>query len=486
MPRDGLGLKCSAISDSASSSNNHDELRRKHGPEDLTTAAHVLAEITFVSESQTCYIEREPSYSHSRQLHNNPYRAVNSLLGLRTPHLHTLSLATPLATMSESPAQSYSTDPHLYIYTSLTAGSSHIVTATSRLETILRANRIPFKAIDLATDEKARMIWGRRAGKDESGRQRKIPGLVQEGLDLVEIEDWNEYGELKQHVRIVGVSSTPARPAGFGNPLKAAAPVAAAAPATPAAPAAPAPPAAPPLPTGAKQPIPRTPEPKPASKEAEAPKAPATGGSSITLAMRQMGEEAAQRAKDMKKNTLKAKPEVFVGSGTGEAAAKDIKESATKEAPQTVKPITILQDPKTSAWNLSPGSSTPPVSHHSLNEMKSLQSPTSTAWKVADVSLPIAKSGESEASTASAEKAKPVEKKEVTAEEDDEDNDEDEDEDEDEDGDEDDDDEDDEDDEEDEDDEDDEEEDDDDDEEEDEDEDEDKDEGNAKKEPKKA
>jgi hypothetical protein len=73
-------------------------------------------------------------------------------------------------------------DPTLYIYTSLTAGSSHIVTATSRLETILRANRIPFKAIDLATDEKARMLWGRRAGKDESGRQRKIPGLVQEGL----------------------------------------------------------------------------------------------------------------------------------------------------------------------------------------------------------------------------------------------------------------------------------------------------------------
>lgn len=50
------------------------------------------------------------------------------------------------------------------------------------METILKANRIPFKAIDMATDEKARMIWGRRAGKDESGRVRKIPGLVQMGL----------------------------------------------------------------------------------------------------------------------------------------------------------------------------------------------------------------------------------------------------------------------------------------------------------------
>ena len=99
----------------------------------------------------------------------------------------------------------YSTDPALYIFTSLTAGSSHIVTATSRLETILRANRVPFKAVDLATDQKARMLWGRRAGKDEGGRVRKLPGLVQEGLilgDLVEIEDWNEYGELKQHVKI--------------------------------------------------------------------------------------------------------------------------------------------------------------------------------------------------------------------------------------------------------------------------------------------
>ncbi|CAG9939699.1 unnamed protein product, partial [Clonostachys rosea f. rosea IK726] len=72
-------------------------------------------------------------------------------------------------------------DPALYIFTSLTAGSSHIVTATSRLETILRANR------------------------DGNGRVRKLPGLVQEGMvlgDIVEIEEWNEYHELKQHLKI--------------------------------------------------------------------------------------------------------------------------------------------------------------------------------------------------------------------------------------------------------------------------------------------
>lgn len=89
---------------------------------------------------------------------------------------------------SDAPAPAakvaYSIDPALYIYTSLTAGSSHIVTATSRLETILRANKVPFKAIDIATDEKARMLWGRRAGKDAGGRMRKLPGLVQEGMIL--------------------------------------------------------------------------------------------------------------------------------------------------------------------------------------------------------------------------------------------------------------------------------------------------------------
>lgn len=66
-------------------------------------------------------------------------------------------------------------DPRLFLFTSLTAGSSHIVTATSRIETILRANRIPFNAVDTATDETARKLYGRRAAK------RKLPFLVKEG-----------------------------------------------------------------------------------------------------------------------------------------------------------------------------------------------------------------------------------------------------------------------------------------------------------------
>lgn len=80
--------------------------------------------------------------------------------------------------------KNYNTDPALWIYTSLTAGNMHIVTATSRLETILRANRVPFKATDLATDEKARMLWGRRAGKTAEGKPRRLPALVQTGMVL--------------------------------------------------------------------------------------------------------------------------------------------------------------------------------------------------------------------------------------------------------------------------------------------------------------
>ncbi|KAL8768539.1 MAG: hypothetical protein Q9209_005224 [Squamulea sp. 1 TL-2023] len=117
--------------------------------------------------------------------------------------------------MADSTPKSYHTDPTLYLYTSLTAGSSHIITATSRLETILKANRIPYQALDVATDEKARMLWGRRAGK------RKLPGLVRMGMlvgDLEEIEEWNEYGELKDKV---GVKPMPSTPSTANTPTKA-------------------------------------------------------------------------------------------------------------------------------------------------------------------------------------------------------------------------------------------------------------------------
>ncbi|KAJ5818928.1 Glutaredoxin [Penicillium riverlandense] len=104
-------------------------------------------------------------------------------------------------------------DSTLYLFTSLTAGSSHIVTATARLETILKANKLPFKALDVATDEAARKLWGRRA------KGKKLPGLVKYGTvvgDLEQIEEWNEFGELRMEVNNVqdldGVPATAPAP----------------------------------------------------------------------------------------------------------------------------------------------------------------------------------------------------------------------------------------------------------------------------------
>jgi hypothetical protein len=79
----------------------------------------------------------------------------------------------------------YDNDPTLYLFTSLTAGSSHIVTATSRIETILKANKIPFKGVDTATDDLARKLFQRRA------HGKKLPLLVKEGYVL----GVSEYGD---------------------------------------------------------------------------------------------------------------------------------------------------------------------------------------------------------------------------------------------------------------------------------------------------
>ncbi|RYP31033.1 hypothetical protein DL767_005973 [Monosporascus sp. MG133] len=238
-----------------------------------------------------------------------------------------------MADETKTTTTSYSTDPALYLYTSLTAGSSHIVTATSRLETILRANRVPFKAIDIAVDEKARMLWGRRAGKDANGRMRKLPGLVQMGLvlgDLVEIEEWNEYGEVRQHVSIYHDDFTiptkaeaekmPNKLGGTRGMLPTAAaekPAESSVPST--AGAAAQPPAAPPLPENTK----------PAASSSSSGEGPKKSAASATAPIRSVAEEAAQKAKQLRLESLREK---VYGSkkGSGDAAAtKDAKEDTT-------------------------------------------------------------------------------------------------------------------------------------------------------------
>lgn len=212
-------------------------------------------------------------------------------------------------------------------------------------------------------------------------------------------------------MKIVGESTTPARPVA---PAKSIAPT------------------APPAVAATKQGSAGAPEPKPAPSATETVKsATAPGASLITLAMRQMGEEAAQKAKDMKKKTI----EVLVGTGKGEAvaqtASKDTKDSATTPSPltsteasasipKTVEHITILQDPETSAWNKVPGEK-PSRTHCELNEWKSLQSPTSTAWNPTDVYPPIRTHRGSEVSIASIEEIRAIEEEEAIREEDEED-----------------------------------------------------------------
>ncbi|KAK4236755.1 hypothetical protein C8A03DRAFT_16622 [Achaetomium macrosporum] len=278
-------------------------------------------------------------------------------------------------TSEASESKSYSTDPALYIYTSLTAGSSHIVTATSRLETILRANRVPFKAIDIATDEKARMLWGRRAGKDASGRQRKLPGLVQMGMvlgDLVEIEEWNEYGELKDHVTFYYDEFTQPSISQAPKP-----PPAAAAAAPPAKPAAP--PAAPPAPA-----------PAPKSTAEKVAEAASTAANKVTLPVRSIAEEAAAKAKQVHLQSLRDKVYGKGGSSSTpatttttpdsssstktptEPTSKDKDDKPTETAPAPAAAHAGLQSPTSSGWKAPP------------SEALTIQSPTTTGWRPAE------------------------------------------------------------------------------------------------------
>jgi hypothetical protein len=204
---------------------------------------------------------------------------------------------------------------------------------------------------------------------------------------LVEVEDWNEYGELKQHVTMYyDEFTTPSKAAAAKqipsklisqNPqaqAQAQAKVQAAEPAN------------------QKENVKPTPAPAATAEKKEEVKAPAGGQpTSFTLAMRQVGQEAAAKAKEVKK-----KVEPFVGLGTAEPKPETAKEEAEAEAgEETKKPPTVneietetsLQSPTSTAWK-TPSStasklslSLNPFTPHEVETLASLQSPNSTAWK---------------------------------------------------------------------------------------------------------
>ncbi|KAL4920759.1 hypothetical protein BDW62DRAFT_176169 [Aspergillus aurantiobrunneus] len=208
-------------------------------------------------------------------------------------------------------------DSTLYLYTSLTAGSSHIITATSRLETILKANKIPFRAIDVATDDACRKLWGRRS------RGKKLPGL-----DLEQIEEWNEFGELKMQINSVedfDGAPTSSTPAAESN-------------------------------TPASAPAPRSDVSTPKTstiKIQDPPQKETQKDDSITVALRQAGEEAAAKAKEgpstatakhsapaaAEPETSKSDADAEPKEGSGEhtvrrkSVAPEIAESSSKRPP---------------------------------------------------------------------------------------------------------------------------------------------------------
>ncbi|KAK1714879.1 uncharacterized protein CLUP02_05997 [Colletotrichum lupini] len=356
--------------------------------------------------------------------------------------------------MAQLTATTFSTDPALWIFTSLTAGNMHIVTATSRLETILRANRVPFKAIDLSTDDKARMLWGRRAGKDASGRPRKLPALIQEGLvlgDIVEIEEWNEYGELKQHVKIYydeftipDINNKPKEIVKKKIIKKVpkgtlAAKAAAAASSSESSSSAPAPPPAPPLPKDDTSSAPAPAKDRPANT----PKSPVE--SATTASHQSIADEAAKRAKEIRLKLLRekvqaaadkrAEDEAAAASAATTTAAEPEKKAeakaaaepttATPETPrkpsvastgsdssaQSAKPLG-LQSPTTGSWGITANTAT---NADALRE--TLQSPTTARWKPSDVDKPVTVHMGAEVASASQEEIAAVEKAEAIKEE---------------------------------------------------------------------
>ncbi|KAJ5547354.1 hypothetical protein N7494_004939 [Penicillium frequentans] len=203
-------------------------------------------------------------------------------------------------------------DSTLYLYTSLTAGSSHIITATSRIETILKANKLPFRAIDVATDDAARKLWGRRS------KGKKLPGLVKYGNivgDLEEIEEWNEFGELRMVIN--------SAPDLDGMPATSYPTAATEAPSTP------------------KEPEPKAPKPStitiqspPTKTKPEEEKKDETA----VLALRQASTEAASKAKskaDDKKDAT-VKPDFEEAESTS-PTTRQRKSSVAPEMPEAVE-----------------------------------------------------------------------------------------------------------------------------------------------------
>jgi len=159
----------------------------------------------------------------------------------------------------------------------------------------------------------------------------------------------------------------------------------------------------------------------------EEPKQSAPEGlqDTITLTMRQLGEEAAAKAKQVKKKAIE------VIDGTGEAAPATLKDegeststppSLTLTKPGESKPHAFdfnatMQSPTSTAWKTFPAAKAATI-HDPIETLPSVQSPTSTAWKPLDPAPRITQHRGSEVSEASAEEIREIEEELTIKEED--------------------------------------------------------------------
>jgi hypothetical protein len=216
---------------------------------------------------------------------------------------------------------------------------------------------------------------------------------------------------LKQHVKIVPIDGTPATSA---------APTPSSTPSKPPKTEF----STPPKPLKAEENT--KPEPSSSTPSESLKAATEAAPTTYTLAMRQAGQEAAQKAKDAKKKAV----EVFARKGEAEPTLKEPDRSGTIPAPiivhkgRTTDGFTAatsasMQSPTSTAWKSKPSApGRQSILSHTF--MDPMQSPNSTAWKSTDIDPPITMHRGSSISLASAEEILAVEKSQAIEEEDEE------------------------------------------------------------------
>lgn len=136
----------------------------------------------------------------------------------------------------------------------------------------------------------------------------------------------------------------------------------------------------------------------------------------ITLALRQATQEAAQKAKDMKKKVT----EVLLNTSKPESREKSESRvpTTTFNEKHMFETITILQNPDNSTWSAKPRYDPRASRGESTIKVESVQPPTSTGWRQKDIDPPILMHRGSSASSGSAEEIKKIEDEETIPEED--------------------------------------------------------------------